>query len=117
MALKFDTAYLKKRTSMLHGYMEQRGRDPKEIELGSLMVTHLSKDATDPALAQTAGFIGFPDADKALQSPLTLMGTPDRVKRDLHTRIEEMDLTYTIIIPISPESYELFVKEVMPEFV
>jgi probable F420-dependent oxidoreductase len=117
MALKFDTAYLKKRISMLHGYMEQRGRDPKEIELGSLMVTHLSKDSGDPALAQTAGFIGFPDADKALQSPLTLMGTPDRVKRELHTRMEEMDLTYTIIIPISPESYELFVKEVMPEFV
>ena len=28
-----------------------------------------------------------------------------------------MGLTYTIIIPVSPESYDLFVKEVRPEFV
>lgn len=74
MTLKFDIAYLKKRICMLRNYMEQRGRDPKEME--SLMVTHLSKDSKDPAHAQTAGFIGFPDADEAFQSPLTLMGTP-----------------------------------------
>ena len=117
MALKFDTPYLKKRIGMLHGYMEECGRNPKEIELGSLMVLHLTRDPADPALAQTATFLGFPDADAALRSPLTLMGTPDRVKRDIHTRIEEMGLTHTIVIPVSPESHELFVKEVMPEFV
>ena len=117
MTLKFDTPYLKKRIGMLHGYMEECGRDPKEIELGSLMVLHLTRDPADAALAQTATFLGFPDADAALRSPLTLMGTPDRVKRDIHTRIEEMGLTYTIVIPVSPESHELFVNEVMPEFV
>ena len=117
MALKFDTPYLKKRIGMLHGYMEECGRDPKEIELGALIVLHLTRDPADAALAQTATFLGFPDADAALRSPLTLMGTPDSVKRDIHTRIEEMGLTYTIVIPVSPESYELFVHEVMPEFV
>ena len=44
------------------------------------------------------------------------MGTPDKVKRDLHARIEELGVTYHIVIPVSDESQELFVKEVMPEF-
>ena len=33
------------------------------------------------------------------------------------TRIEEMGLPYTIVMPVSPESQELFVNEVMPAFV
>lgn len=117
MALKCDTPELKKRIGMLHSYMEERGRDPQQMELGALMVLHLTRDPADAALAQTATFVGFPDADTVLRSPLMLMRTPDKVKRDLHTRIEEMGLTYTIVIPVSTESQDLFVKEVMPEFV
>ncbi len=117
MTLKFDTPYLKKRLEMLRRFMEECGRDPQAIELGSLLILHLTRDPADAALAQTATFLSFPDTDTALRSPLTLMGTPDQVKREIHTRIEDMGLTYTIVIPVSPESQELFVHEVMPEFV
>ena len=116
MALKFDTRYLKRRLRMLHGYMEECGRSPDEIELGALMVLHLSHDPTDPTLAQTAAFLGFPDAESAFGSPLTLMGTPDQVRQKLYTRAKEMGITYTIVIPGSAESHEIFAQEVMPEF-
>ena len=117
MTVKFDTPYLKRRLGMLHGYLEEAGRDPHDLELSGLLLLHLSRDPTDPALAKTAARLGFPNVDMALRSPLLLMGTPDKVKRDLHTRIEELGFTYNIVIPASAESQDLFVKEIMPEFV
>jgi probable F420-dependent oxidoreductase len=117
MTVKFDTPYLKRRLGMLHGYLEAAGRDPHDLELSGLLLLHLSRDPTDPALAKTAARLGFPNVDMALRSPLLLMGTPDKVKRDLHTRIEELGFTYNIVVPASAESQDLFVKEIMPAFV
>ena len=117
MTVKFDTPYLKRRLDMLHGYLEAAGREPQDLELSALLMVHLSNDPADPALAKTATRLGFPDVETALRSPLLLMGTPDKVKRDLQTRIEELGFTYHIVIPASAESHELFVKQVMPAFV
>ena len=117
MTVRFDTPYLKRRLDMLHGYLETVGRDPHDLELSTLLLLHLSRDPTDPALADTATRLGFPNVDMALRSPLLLMGTPDKVKRDLHARIEELGFTYHIVVPASAESQDLFVKEVMPAFV
>ncbi len=117
MTVRFDIPYLKRRLGMMHGYLEAAGRDPDALELSALLLLHLSRDPADPALADTAARLGFPDVDTALRSPLLLMGTPDKVKRDLHTRIEELGFTYHIVVPASAESQDLFVKEVMPAFV
>ena len=117
MTVRFDTPYLKHRLDMLHGYLETVGRDPHDLELSALLLLHLNRDPTDPALADTATRLGFPNVDMALRSPLLLMGTPDKVKRDLHARIEELGFTYHIVVPASAESQDLFVKEVMPAFV
>lgn len=117
MTVRFDAPYLKRRLGMARGYLEAARRDPHDLELSALLLLHLSRDPTDPALAKTAARLGFPNVDLALHSPLLLMGTPDKVKRDLHTRIKELGFTYYIVVPASAESHELFVKEVMPEFV
>jgi len=45
-----------------------------------------------------------------------LIGTPDEVKRELRSRIEDFGMTYYIVFPTSPESRDLLVHEVMPEF-
>lgn len=116
MTAAFDTAELQRRIGMLCGYLETCGRDPHAVEVGGLVLLHLTRDPADSALEQTARFVGFSDVETALRSPLVLMGTPDKVKRDLHARIEELGVTYHIVIPVSDESQELFVKEVMPEF-
>ncbi len=117
MAVKFDMAQLKRRIGMLHGYARDAGRDPHQIELGGMTLLSLSRDPKDPALGQTASSLAFPDLETARRSPLLLMGTPDEVKRDLSARIEDTGITYHIVIPMSVESQDLFVKEVMPEFV
>ena len=77
----------------------------------------LSRDPHDQALAKTASNLGFSDVEAAQRSPLMLMGTPDKVKRDLETRVKDLGITYNIVIPASAESQELFVKDIMPEFV
>ena len=117
MTVKFDMAELKRRIGMLHRYARDAGRDPHQIELGGMTLLSLSRDHKDPALGQTASSLGFPDLDTARRSPLLLMGTPDEVKRDLRARTEDTGITYHIVIPASAESHDLFVKEVMPEFV
>ena len=117
MTVKFDMAELKRRIGMLHRYARDAGRDPHKIELGGMTLLSLSRDQKDPALGQTASSLGFPDLDTARRSPLLLMGTPDEVKRDLRARTEDTGITYHIVIPASAESHDLFVKEVMPEFV
>lgn len=117
MTVKFDTAELTRRIAMFHGFVKEAGRDPQQIELGGIVLLHVSRDPTDAALAKTASSLGFSDLDTAFRSPLLLMGTPDKVKRELDTRIQDMGITYNIVIPASAQSQELFVKEVMPEFV
>ena len=117
MTVKFDMAQLKRRIGMLHRYARDAGRDPHQIELGGMTLLSLSRDPKDPALGQTASSLGFPDLETARRSPLFLMGTPDEVKRNLGARIEDTGITYHIVIPASAESHDLFVKEVMPEFV
>jgi hypothetical protein len=44
------------------------------------------------------------------------MGTPDEVKRELRSRIEDFGMTYYIVFPTTPETRDLLVKEIMPEF-
>ena len=117
MTVKFDTAELTRRIGMFHRFVKEAGRDPQQIELSGLILVHLTRDPADPALAKTASSLGFPDINTALRSPLLLMGTPDKVKRDLDTRIKDLGITYNIFIPASAQTHELFVKEIMPEFV
>jgi len=45
-----------------------------------------------------------------------LIGTPEEVRRELRSRIEEFGMTYYIVFPTSEGSRDLLVKEIMPEF-
>ena len=61
--------------------------------------------------------MGFVNEESARNSPVLLMGTPDEVRRELRSRIEDFGMTYYIVFPTSEESRDLLVKEIMPEFV
>jgi probable F420-dependent oxidoreductase len=114
--VKFDTAELQRRIKMLHGFARDAGRDPQDIELGGMTVLCLSPNPDDDVFRKTATRLGFPDLETARRSPLLLMGTPDEAKRTLSTRIQNIGMTYYILLPLSEKSHELFVKDVMPEF-
>ena len=60
--------------------------------------------------------MGFPDEDSVRNSPSMLIGTPDEVKREIRSRIEEFGMTYFIMAG-APAAIELFARDVMPEFV
>lgn len=118
-AVKFDKSQLKRRIAMLHGFLKNAGRDPSSVELSVISMVSLSrsKAESEAALAQTASTMGFPNVEAARNSPVLLAGTPDEVRRELRSRIEELGTTYYIVFPGSAEAGELLVKEVMPEFV
>ncbi len=115
-ALKFDSAELKRRVDMLHGFARAAGRDPRQIEISGLSVGCLSRDPNDPVLRATAEQIGFTDFEAARRAPVMLMGTPEQVRREVRARLERLGMTWHIIFFVNDESQTLFVREVMPEF-
>ncbi|MGH7966170.1 MAG: LLM class flavin-dependent oxidoreductase [Candidatus Binatia bacterium] len=114
--VKFDTAELKRRIAMLQKFTKEAGRNPQDIEIGGLVFLNMSRNTGDAALRNMATHLGFPNLETAYHSPVMLMGTPDEVRRELKSRIENIGMTYYIVAPASEESRELFAKEVMPEF-
>lgn len=114
--LKFDMPTLKRRIAVLHGFMRDAGRDIGAIELGGICLVGLSPDKNDAGLREMAGHLGFPDFASAQASPIALLGTPDEARRELRKRIDETGMTYFILFMMSPQSQEMFVKDVMPDF-
>jgi alkanesulfonate monooxygenase SsuD/methylene tetrahydromethanopterin reductase-like flavin-dependent oxidoreductase (luciferase family) len=115
-AVKFDTAELKRRLQLLQVLTKEAGRDPNAIEISGLLVVSMSKDKSDAAVQATISGLGFTDQETARRAPVLLIGTPDEVRRELRSRIEEVGMTYYIVFPASEESHKLFAEEVMPEF-
>jgi alkanesulfonate monooxygenase SsuD/methylene tetrahydromethanopterin reductase-like flavin-dependent oxidoreductase (luciferase family) len=60
--------------------------------------------------------MGFPSEETTRNAPVLLIGTPEEVRRELRSRIEEFGMTYYIVFPRSEESRDLLVREIMPEF-
>jgi probable F420-dependent oxidoreductase len=117
-AVRFDKAELKRRIGILHRLTKEAGRDPQDIELSGLSLVTISKDKgqADSAVRALARKMGFPDEEAARRAPSILGGTPDEVKREIRSRIEETGMTYFVVLPDSEESHELLANEVMPEF-
>ncbi|HZP45568.1 MAG TPA: LLM class flavin-dependent oxidoreductase [Candidatus Binataceae bacterium] len=116
--VRFDKARLKSKIAQLRDLAEAAGRPPDAIEISTFGSLTLSphKSVIDDALAVTAKMMGFPDTATVRNSPAMLFGTPDEVKRELRSRIEELGITY-FILSGSLEAFELFASQVMPEFV
>jgi len=117
-AVKFDKKELKHRITMLHGFLSAAGRDPSSVELSVISMVTIARNRSDSeaALARTAAAMGFPDVEAARNSPVLIAGTPDEVRHELRSRIEELGTTYYIVFPSSAEAGDLLVKEIMPEF-
>jgi probable F420-dependent oxidoreductase len=117
-AVNFTKAVLKRRIAQLKTLAEEAGRDPDSIELASLVFATIArdKDRADAAVRQNAARMGFPSEDAVRNSPGLLMGTAEEVKRELRSRIDDFGLTFFTAAHFGQESYEIFVKEIMPEF-
>jgi probable F420-dependent oxidoreductase len=117
--VKFDKPDLKRRIETLRRLSVEFGRAADAVEIGGLAMIRLarSKSEIDAAVRQTASAMGFPGEEAVRNSPVFLIGTPEEVKRELRSRIEELGMTYFITFPGSAESRDLLVKEIMPEFI
>jgi probable F420-dependent oxidoreductase len=117
-AVKFDKPDLKRRIATLRSFLAEKKRPVDSVELSviSMVTIGRSKSEVEAALAQTASAMGFPDVEAARNSPVLLFGTPDEVRRELRSRIEELGTTYYIVFPGTAESGDLLVKEIIPEF-
>jgi probable F420-dependent oxidoreductase len=117
-AVRFDKAELKRRIAMLRGFVVDAGREPGSVEIGGVAMVNLSrsKSGADAAVRAIASAMGFPSEAAARNAPVLLVGTPEEVRRELRSRIEEFGMTYYIVFPRSEESRDLLVSEIMPEF-
>ena len=49
---------------------------------------------------------GISDLDEVRRLPMSLIGTPDEIKRELRSRIEEFNITYHFMAIGSPDAVE-----------
>jgi probable F420-dependent oxidoreductase len=117
-AVRFDKAELKRRIDLLHGFVAEAGRAPGSVEVSGIAMVNLarSKSEADAAVKAVGSAMGFPNEEATRNAPVLLVGTPEEVRRELRSRIEEFGMTYYIVFPRSEESRELLVREIMPEF-
>ncbi len=117
-AVKFDKAESKRRIAMLRGFTKDAGREPTAVEISGIVVLTIARDKSvaDAAVKATAENMRFPSAEAARISPVLLMGTPDEVRRELRSRIEELGMTYYIVFPTTAETSEILAREIIPEF-
>jgi probable F420-dependent oxidoreductase len=117
-AVKFDKADLKRRITMLRGFLAEKGRPADSVELSviSMVTVGRSKSEIEGALEHTAKAMGFPNKEAARNSPVLIFGTPDEVRREVRSRIEELGTTYYIVFPATSEAGDLLAKEIIPEF-
>ncbi|MBS1889178.1 MAG: TIGR03619 family F420-dependent LLM class oxidoreductase [Actinobacteria bacterium] len=113
---EFTAETLIEKIALLRRLTEEAGREPGAVEVGGLAMTRVTEDADDPGLRKLSERLGVPDLDRARRSPTVLLGTPDQVTEELRYRIEELGVTYLIIVPTSKETVDLFAEHVMPEF-
>ena len=106
------------RIELLRGFVADAGRDPGSVEIGGVAMVSLSrgKSEADAAVRTVASSMGFPSEEAAYNAPVLLVGTPEKVRRELRSRIEEFGMTYYIVFPTSEESRSLLASEIMPEF-
>jgi probable F420-dependent oxidoreductase len=117
-AVKFDKAEIKRRIAMLKGFTKDAGRDPAAVEISGIVLLTIARDrsAVEAAAKATASSMGFPTEESVRKSPVMLIGTPDEVRHELRSRIEEFGMSYYIVFPTTTESRDLLVSEIMPEF-
>jgi probable F420-dependent oxidoreductase len=115
--VKFDKPRLKQKIAMLHEFANAAGRSPDAIEISGFCAITVSRSHSDSnaAVAATMKAMGYPSEDAVRNSPSMLFGTPDELKREIRSRIEEFGMTYFILAGV-PASIDLFVSDVMPEF-
>lgn len=114
----FDNRQLHKKIAQLHTLARAAGRDPDSIELSGFPLVLMSESKSEAdAMAKSAGdAAGISDLDEVRRLPMSLIGTPDEIKRELRSRIEEFNITYHFMAIGSPDAVNLFATKVMPEF-
>jgi alkanesulfonate monooxygenase SsuD/methylene tetrahydromethanopterin reductase-like flavin-dependent oxidoreductase (luciferase family) len=117
-AVRFDKADLKRRIDMLRGFVAEAGRAPGSVELSGIAMVNLarSKSEADAAVKAVGSSMGFPNEEATRNAPVLLIGTPEEVRRELRSRIEDFGMTYFIVFPRSAESRDLLTSEILPEF-
>jgi probable F420-dependent oxidoreductase len=115
-AAKFTMQTLRERIALLGDLTAEFGRRPQDVEVGGLSMLRVVRDRDDPALGKLSGRLGVADVEVARRLPNMLLGTPGEIVEELHHRTEDVGVTYIILVMTSPDSYRLFVDEVMPAF-
>ena len=118
MRVKFDKPRLQRKIALLRELATAAGRDPDAIEISGFCAITVTREQgeADAAVAATMKAGGFLNEEAVRNSPSMLFGTPDQMRREIRARIEEFGMTYFIVAG-SRASVDLFVSDVMPEFV
>ena len=115
---KFDKAAVRRKVDLLRQYTREAGRDPDEIEIGASSSVFVSRERgeAERAALRMAKRMGFLDDDTPRRVPGLMWGTPEELRNEVRSRIEDLAITHFPLYFMSTEAIELFAREVMPAF-
>ncbi|MGO9058545.1 MAG: LLM class flavin-dependent oxidoreductase [Candidatus Binataceae bacterium] len=115
---RFNKASLRRKVDELRKLTRQAGRprDAVEISASSSLFIAKAKGEAEGVALRVARSMGIPDREAARQAPGVIWGTPEEVKDELRSRIDELGITHFPLYFGTPEGIELFAREVLPAF-
>ena len=115
---RFNKASLRRKVDELRELTQQAGRprDAVEISASSSLFIAKAKGEAEGVALRVAKSMGIPDREAARQAPGVIWGTPEEVKDELRSRIDELGITHFPLYFGTPEGIELFAREVLPAF-
>jgi probable F420-dependent oxidoreductase len=113
-----DIASLIPKVAAFRKLLGDAGRPLESVELSGFSNVAISEDrgTVDDIvkLIQTGSGMATPEVVR--RSSFFLVGTPEEAKREIRSRIENLGITYFVLVFSSLETMELFGHRVMPEF-
>lgn len=100
-----------KAVATLHQYLKEAGRAPDDVEISGFLTALPAADQAQADAARTKLLGGGRDSAQDM-----LMGTPEEMIAEIHSRIEKVGMTFFILRIASLQDMELIGKRVIPEF-
>jgi probable F420-dependent oxidoreductase len=113
-----DIAALVPKVTTFREQLKAAGRPLESVELSgfsNVAIAH-DKSTADEMVSFIQKGSGMANLETVRRSAFFLVGTSDEARRQIRSRIEDLGISYFVLVFSSLESMELFANRVMPEF-
>lgn len=113
-----ETEALRPKIKTFREIVRSAGRSVDSVELSGFSNVAIAEDRStaDAMISYIQKSSGMPSTETIRRAAFFLAGTAEDARREIRSRIEDLGITYFVLVFPSIESMEFFANRVMPEF-